>query len=61
MYSGVEAPNVGDTYQIQNNIVKVYGEQDSYRLEAKCDEYGNNNITLVCNQPTTLFANVLSQ
>ena len=38
MFSGVEAPNVVYTYQIQNNIVKVYGEQDFYRLEAKCDE-----------------------
>ena len=34
MFSGVEAPNVGHTYQIQDNIVKVYGEQDSYRVEA---------------------------
>jgi len=42
MPSGVEAPSMGDAYQIQNNIAKVYGEQDIYGLEAKCDEYGNN-------------------
>ena len=29
MLGGVEAPNMGATYQIQNNIVKVYGEQDT--------------------------------